>query len=56
MPLGFVRVVPSVAVATEDAGLSREWMLEAGDMRVRVGRGTAWSDVTRLLSALRSAR
>lgn len=54
--MGFVRVAGGSAVAAgNEAGLSREWTVEAGDLRVRLARGTAWADVTRLMAALRSA-
>ena len=45
---------PDIATPHAPAGLSREWTLEAGDVRVRLSRGTAWDDVARLLAAVRS--
>lgn len=53
--VGFVQVARGAVVASDEAGLSREWTVEAGDVRVRLSRGTAWADVTRLVAALRSA-
>lgn len=50
--VGFVRVARGAASAVENSALSSEWTVEVGELRVRIGRGTAWADVTRLLQAL----
>lgn len=52
----FVRLpAPGRSSSADDTGLSCEWTLEVGLVRVRLSRGTAWDDVSRLLAALRSA-